>query len=395
MKTLMVDSLVGSEYPISLCNSLEKAGLDISLVSTQNRKTESEVNFPLKRWSPSKKQFLSKFRKTGQYIKYLMRLFMFIKAENVDIVHFQFFRRERIETFYFLLLRLVGVKLVYTAHNVLPHEHNKIDPILKSIIYKSTNIIVVHTRYIKNKLVTRFKIDPEKVYVIPHGNYDTYLPKEAITKNEARNNLNLAEKDPVMLFFGHIREYKGLDTLLDAFEIASQENSEIKLLIAGEPQTQALKDRYVNRIKQIAANDRIIFKPGFIPTDKVAEYFTASDIVVLPYKHIDHSGIVHMAYSFGKPIIATKVGDFGEVIEVGRSGFLLEKNDAVNLSETIIKAFSDKRKLEEMGDFSRKLNETKYSWDNIAVKTIRLYENIKSEQLIHDIQGTLNPGGID
>jgi glycosyltransferase involved in cell wall biosynthesis len=227
----------------------------------------------------------------------------------------------------------------------------------------------------KNKLVRDFGVDREKIRVIPHGNFDHYISREPMSKAAARASLGLSEMDNVALFFGFIREYKGLDLLLDAFEHCARYSSPLKLVIAGAPQTTELENHYRRRINQISTDDSIVFHANFIPSEKVATYFVACDVVILPYKEIDHSGLVHLAFSFGRPLIATNVGDFSEVIEEGMSGYLLKENSAQCLSETIVEAFSNGPRLQDMGKYARKLSETKYSWLEIARKTRDLYES--------------------
>jgi glycosyltransferase involved in cell wall biosynthesis len=99
---------------------------------------------------------------------------------------------------------------------------------------------------------------------------------------------------------------------------------------------------------------------------------------MLPYKNIYHSGLMHLAYSFSKPVIATRVGDFEETIKEGKSGFLVDKGDVSGMAKTIDEAFNDKRNLKEMGQFARKLSEQEYSWKVIASKTNDLYNSISS-----------------
>ena len=245
-----------------------------------------------------------------------------------------------------------------------------------AIIYKSSTAIIAHSNYIKNLLQEKFQFNFSKIVIIPHGNYNHYKSKKNISKTDARKKLNLSKQDNVLLFFGFIRKYKGLDLLLDAFEKAVGQNKNLKLIIAGEPITKQLETEYRERIAQLPENNNIHFFSEFIPNDQIAPYFIASDIVALPYKNIYHSGLMHLAFSFGKPIIATRVGDFTETIEQGKSGFILKKNDSANLAKTIISAFADKNKLQEMGKYVTELNENKYSWDKIAFQTKRLYEKV-------------------
>jgi D-inositol-3-phosphate glycosyltransferase len=139
------------------------------------------------------------------------------------------------------------------------------------------------------------------------------------------------------------------------------------------PITPELRELYLKKIESMSAKERIVYHPVFIPTEKVARYFFACDIVILPYRSIYHSGVLHLAYSFGRPVIATKVGDFPETIEHGKSGYLLEHNDASCLSRVIAVAFFEPHMLLTMGEYVRHLSKEKYSWDAIAEKMKREY----------------------
>ncbi|RPI65564.1 MAG: glycosyltransferase [Ignavibacteriales bacterium] len=374
-KVIMIDSLIGNDYTLCLGLSLFEKGMNLELIVPENREFNMSVPFIVKKWSPAKDDSYGKIRKTYKYLYYLIRLLTYTTSAKDSIVHFQFFRR-RGDSIVFFLLSLLGVKLVFTAHNIFPHEKNMFDWHLRNLVYKSASAIIVHSEYIRNKLLNNFKIDDGKVYVIPHGNFDIYLQKAKIAKTEARNKLKLLIHDKVLLFFGFLREYKGLDLLLNAFSIAKNCDEQLKLVIAGYPMNDTVKNKYLNRIGEICADGRILAHLDFIPSENIQDYFEASDVVILPYKNIDHSGIVHLAYSFHRPIIASSVGDFPETVEHEKSGYVLTENTAENLSETILKATSDMNKLTEMGEYAGYLNDTKYSWVNISNKTTELYRSL-------------------
>lgn len=376
-KVTMIDGLVGNDYSICLCSALAIAGVNVELISSSNRVVNTPVNFEIKYWMPSKGIKSNKIQKVLQYLAYLKRVFLYAVGSNKSkrIVHVQFFRIERVESILFLLLRLFGVKLVFTAHNVLPHEFNRLDYLSRHIIYRCSKSIIVHSEDIKNKIVGTFNIPPKKISIIPHGNFDQYVPVKSISRAEARVKLGLENEDKVILFFGYIRPYKGLDLLLDAFEISARENKRLKLVIAGAASSVELENQYKEKVEKISKNGSIVYHPGFVPFDEVAKYFVATDVVMLPYKAIDHSGIIHLAYSFGKPLIATNVGDFSEIIENGKSGYIVKVNNTECLAETILQSFENGTDLEEMGAYARKLSETKYSWLEIAKKAKALYES--------------------
>lgn len=375
MDAILVDSLIGNEYTYCLASALQNKKVDVVLIVPTNRKFNNLNNLKIKKWSPSKNKKDNKILKVLKYFEYQIKLFYFVISNRGAAVHFQFFRF-KIDILLFVFLRLFNVKLVHTAHDVLPHETKKIDYLLNYFLYKAAKKIIVHSHYIKNKLVSIFNIRQDKVEIVPHGNFDIYLPFSPLSSAEAKKELNLLPEDKTLLFFGFIKEYKGLDILLDSYSLVHQTNPEIKFIIAGSVESKSLFELYEKKISTFKRDGSLITNFSFIPSDKVSTYFTASDFVVLPYKDIDHSGIVHLAYSFEVPIIATKVGDFPEVIEQGKSGYLVEKNNSKALAITIIDAFNNIELKSKMKKYIKELNRDKYSWDSVALKTIKVYEQI-------------------
>jgi glycosyltransferase involved in cell wall biosynthesis len=379
LKTIMVDSLIGNDYSTCLCESIFEQGVEVHMIVPQNRDFPKKVNFDVVFLSPSKEKNIGKIHKIWGFIKYIFLLRRYIKVLKCDLVHYQFFRR-KVEILFFKYLKLIGVKLIVTAHNVLPHEKSKMDYFLKSIVYKNADAIIVHSNYIKNKLLESFAIDPVKVHIIPHGNFDIYLPKNELTLDDARSSLSLSVSDNVILFFGFIRPYKGIDLLLQAFEISAEKDSNLKLIIAGSVQDKDLESSINSIINNSKFKDRIIHHLQYIPNEEIVKYFSASDLVILPYKNIDHSGIIHLAYSFGKAVLSTNVGDFSEVIINDKSGKILKGASVNELSKTLIQMFQDKYKLQEMGEYAKSLSKTKYSWTDISKQTIQLYSEVSSKK---------------
>jgi len=376
LQALMMEATVGNEYSTLLSNALAASGVKVTLVVPKERKFFMKPDCEVLYLMPAKHGGVNKIFKLFSYPGYLLKIIFHSLMNRDEILHFQFFRNE-IDSFLFIVLRLLGVRTVKTAHNILPHEKKRIDYILHKIVYKYSSAIIVHSETLKTKLLNVFgSIDPAKIKVVQHGDFNFYRSESTDNRDTIRNSFGFEKDDKVILFFGIIREYKGLDILLDAFGIARNSDSKLKLLIAGNPFTGQLRNFYNERIKTLNNNRSVISHLEYIPAEKVSKYFITADIVVLPYKHIDHSGIIHLAYSFGKPVIATRVGDFTEVIEHGKSGLLLDSNDAVNLAKWIGIAFSDADQLKKMGDYAAHLNRTKYSWQTAALKTIEVYRDI-------------------
>lgn len=369
---LMIDSTVGNDYTLCLCENLHNEGTKVILVTTEDRKFYSKPAYEVKFWMPSKKHNKSKLLKIFKYFSYQSKLLLYAILNRNSIIHYQFFR-SRLDSIGVFILRIFHKRLVHTAHNVLPHEKMKIDYFLNNLVYKSAEAIIVHSASIKRKFLDNFKKDKNKIFVVPHGNFDFFVQAGSDKEVSGRKVLNLNSSDKVMLFFGIVREYKGLDMLLDAFDIAANKVDGLRLLIAGSTVSEEMSNGYVEKIMSLRHSDKITYKFQFIPINEVPMYFKAADVVLLPYKAIDHSGIIHLAYSFGKPVIATRVGDFEEVIEHDKSGFILDTNDVDDLAKWIEIALSDISKLKDMGNYCLDLSESKYSWKNVVKKTTDIY----------------------
>ncbi len=139
-KVLMVDSLVGSDYSIFICSALKNKGVDVSLIMTEDRMNIcSDYEFPIIPLSPSKEKGKNKIYKLIKYFHYLWKLYLIIRKQKMDIIHFQFFRRPRVESIYFLVLKGLGYNLAYTVHDYLPLDQNKIDPLFNFLVCKAAN----------------------------------------------------------------------------------------------------------------------------------------------------------------------------------------------------------------------------------------------------------------
>jgi glycosyltransferase involved in cell wall biosynthesis len=226
-------------------------------------------------------------------------------------------------------------------------------------------------------LLEKVSLNPEKIRIVPHGNFNHYVPDKLLTKVEARKYFELNSNEKVLLFFGFIKEYKGLDILLEAAAIASKTVGNLTLIIAGAMQSEKLAGRYNKIISELPKEVRVIYHSEFIPREKVAVYFLASDVLILPYRIISHSGVLHLAYSFGRAIIGTRVGDFEEFIEDGKSGFVTNSNDSVGVAEAIVRFYSNPDNINKMCSYARNLNDTKFSWTNIGLSLKEIYQQLK------------------
>ena len=220
------------------------------------------------------------------------------------------------------------------------------------------------------------------MHVIPHGSFDLFYTDKNMAKDMAkdmaRKKIGVPNRKKVILFFGLIKKYKGLEYLVYAFQKAKEKLDDIVLLIVGNISNENNEDFkfYSDLIDQISHDDDIICVNEYIPFEKINSYFLASDLVVLPYIKTYTSGVLLAAYAAGRPTIVTDTGALSEVVEVDKSGFIVPPKDVNALAQAIMKALSEPDQMEEMGNYAKHLSETVYSWSNIALKTINVYQSL-------------------
>ena len=193
-----------------------------------------------------------------------------------------------------------------------------------------------------------------------------------ISKEVAREKLKIQSNDKVILFFGFIRAYKGLDLLIEAMGQPEIQKLNIKLLIAGEFYEDSKP--YLEKIKSIDKGDRFILHTHYIGKEEVKNYFCASDLIVQPYKHATQSGITQIAYHFGRPMLVTDVGGLSEIVAHERVGYVVEKK-----SEAIANAISDFYLHQRESEFSRNvlIDSHKFSWKNFINGILQLNQEIE------------------
>lgn len=248
-----------------------------------------------------------------------------------------------------------NIKILYICHNIIPHEKKLGDIALTRYAFKKADYFIVQSDVVKQDLL---KIIPEANYKkIPHPLYDIF--GEACDKNKAKKEIGLYDKR-IILFFGYVRAYKGLDLILKAMpEILKSIN--VKLAVVGEFYEQ--EENYRKLLKELNIEKNVFIHSNFIANEKVNLYFSASDVVVLPYKSATQSGIVPLAYHLNKPCIVTDVGGLAEVVVHNKTGFVVKSQDPKELANAVIRFYLENKEEE----FSKNINDEKkiYSWENL------------------------------
>lgn len=195
-----------------------------------------------------------------------------------------------------------------------------------------------------------------------HGVLPTFnqFRKRFITKEEARQFLHIPTGQEVLLFFGYIREYKGLRHLIRALPEIRKARPEARLFVVGDF-WENNKEEYEQLIRETGSAEDVTLVDGYIPDDEVEPYFAAADLCILPYESATQSGVIQIAYSFGLPVIATDVGGLPEVVLDGKTGFVVPPKDPEQLAKAVIRFFEENR-AEDFRDHIAE-EDSRYSWD--------------------------------
>jgi glycosyltransferase involved in cell wall biosynthesis len=261
------------------------------------------------------------------------------------------------------LLRKKGIKVIAVLHNVIAHEKRFGDKALTKYFFQKCDGFVLLNKASEKDLIS---LVPDAKYIIhPHPLYDHYGTKPDAA--DARKKLNIPANKKVILFFGFIRDYKGLDILIDAMKSL---DDTFHLLIAGEVYGDFKK--YEEQIKQLGIEKKISLHVKYIPETDIPMYFSASDVCVLPYRTATQSGIIGMAYHFELPVIVTNTGGLAEMVEENRTGLIINTATPVELNHSIKKYFSNNLKEQFIPNILEYKKE--HSWKKLSEELISFFE---------------------
>ncbi len=272
---------------------------------------------------------------------------------------------------YWSICKLLGkIKVLFVCHNVFPHERFPMDRFLAKTVLKQGDYFIVQSKQDENDLKS-IKKNPKYKRTV-HPTYNAFKLQN-MSKEEGRRLLHIPEDEKVLLFFGFVREYKGLKHLINALPKIVKNTENVKLLIVGD--FAGDKDEYLKLIEKNNVSEYIEIHDGYIPDKEVEKYFTASDVVVLPYESATQSGIVQIAYGFEKPVIATNVGGLPEVVLDGKTGYIVETQNVEAIAKSVNRFFSENKAEAFKNNIIAEAD--KYSWDRMAEIIKNLYDGVK------------------
>ena len=355
-------------YDHALCTALAAAGADVELVTSHfgygaeepqhagYRRVEAFYRWNIGPTHPPG----SRVRRAARLAQHVPDMVRYARpARGADVVHFQWLAVQQLDA---RLLPRRRPRLL-TAHDVLPREPRPGQLAGQRRLYEQMDAVVVHSEHGAERLRGELGLDPGLVHVIPHGAFHHLAaqPDGAPLPPELP-----APRGPVVLCFGLMRPYKGIDVLLEAWRAAERPEG-AELWLVGMPRMDIADLR-------ASAPAGVRWVPRFVDGPDLAAVFRAASLVVLPYRQIDQSGVLFTALAFGSPLLLTAVGGFPEVAAEGAAE-LVEPGDPDALGAALGRLLADPARLAELGAAARALGAPggPHGWDAIARRTLALY----------------------
>jgi glycosyltransferase involved in cell wall biosynthesis len=374
-------------YALGIAAALTSAGMSVDFIGSDDLSVADVTNHPRVNFHNlrgDQQANANPFAKARRVLKYYIKLVSYAATAQPRLFHllwnnkFELFDRTGLMLYY----RLLGKKVVLTAHNVNAGKRDSNDSFLNRrslrVQYNLCHHIFVHTDRMKRELIADFCIPEEKVSVIPFGINNT-VPNTSLSCKEAKRQLGVDANDKTLLFFGNIAPYKGLKYLIEAFNELLERDRSYRLLIIGSPKGSM---NYWNKIRETinfsGFEDHVLTKIEYVPDEATELYFKAADLLVLPYTHVFQSGVLFLGYSFGLPAIVADVGSLKEEIIEGETGLAFKPRDSSDLASKIDKYFKSELfdNLESRRAQIKAYANEQHSWSKVAVIITTVYSKL-------------------
>jgi glycosyltransferase involved in cell wall biosynthesis len=373
-------------YDAYLCNALKREGLSCVLGATNFHLEPDYFHRLGLKNDPGLGSFASrlnirnpKIRRTLRFLEFcgnITTLALRFLFKRPDIIHVQWVslvdRGMSVELWFLKLAKWRGSKLVYTVHNLLPHDPNKDYRKDFDRVYALMDGLICHTRETRDRLIEEFGVDRHKIWVIPHG--PLFYDYEPIEKPEAKRRLGYSPEHRVVLYQGLVRQYKGLDFLLDAWNDFHRKELNARLLIAGRGEDRDMETLKA-KVETLGLQSSVRLVLRYISTEELPIYYQAADIAVYPHREITQSGALMTGIAFRKPIIATALTGFREALENYANAVCVEYGDVQGLSERLAELAGDSRERELLESHSSSQDAEAF-WKAIARDTRECYGSI-------------------
>ncbi len=251
--------------------------------------------------------------------------------------------------------------IMIVLDNLIPHEKRPGDDLQRRFLFRYCNMAVTQSGTVERALAKMFPAIPQ--VMLPHPMYENF--GEALPRQEARRRQGIPE-GKILLFFGFVRAYKGLDRLLEAMPEIVARVPDARLLVVGEFFDDP--GAYREIVVKSGMEEKVTFVDRYVPNEEVTEWFSAADLLVLPYRSATNSGIVQIAYNFATPVVVTDVGSLSEVVIDGRTGYVIADASPAVIADAVERAFEGETLKRFSGNI--RVEREKYSWESFVTGMI-------------------------
>lgn len=390
-------------YAYQLCTALAAQGAEVTLVTSQAYELDEfphnfAVEKRLRLWTlfdPTSSQVQpGRLARTWRKVRWTVRrggratrlvrewisLTNYLLKEQPDLIQFGKINFP-FEALFLARLSRRGLVLAQICHEFELRERHggpltNIANRLYNGVFKHFAAIFFHGESNRQRFLSLFEVPAEQTHIIPHGNENMFpTSTNGLNAQTLRQRYGLAPNEPVVLFFGTLTPSKGLPDLFQAFATVRR-HSQARLLVAGFPTKHVDMPKLQAMVTELGLSEVIIFDTRYIPIEEVGAIMDLARVVVYPYRNSTQSGALQVAYRFGRPVIATRVGGLPEAVDEGRSGFLVSPEAPPELAAAILKIVNNPQLAAEMGEYARHLSETRYAWQPIAAQILAVYHDL-------------------
>jgi glycosyltransferase involved in cell wall biosynthesis len=382
-KYLVIDACqFSANYNYCLLDALAKRGLSVVYATTEfahgympdpERVEVRRCFFLLARLAGrvSSWRLVRRFLRAVEYPVDWIWLLVYILVKRIKVVHFMWAVSPWLDYRVMRLLRVVGCKVVYTAHNPFPHEQKEGDARKYSKIYLTADRIITLTQYSKNEIIRHCGVGSDKISMIPHGDYSPIFGRYVINESLASAVRQKAAGRKIIAFLGHIRPYKGVEFFIDAFALIERRLPRPFFLIAGSLLVGNKKQLEL-RLTQGCSPDSLWADIRFLPVEDLKAYLSVIDVLVQPYVCASQSGNTAMAYAAGVPVVSTNVGGLAEMTEDGQTGYIIPPANPEAIAEAVAKCFEGDNYV-RLSRNARRVADERFGWGAIADQTAQVY----------------------
>jgi glycosyltransferase involved in cell wall biosynthesis len=381
-------------YDRYLYEGLREAGVDATLGTVSYYKDPAYLSKCGLRNDPGLLDVVPKLRLQNQTLRRalmvieccinMLALLMRFIFSTPDVIHVEWIPMARqlpFELWFLRAARSLGCKLVYTVHDVLPHDSSERFRVLYRNIYQRMDALVCHNPESKQRLIQEFGVAADRIHVIPHG--PLFHDAKPVSMADARAQLGLPKDQCIVLWQGILRPYKGIEFLLETWRnLRDQRNNSSKdqtrgaiLVIAGmgeDDYVQSVRDH----VQRLDLQNSVRLDLKYIPAEQLPAYYHACDILVYPYKAITTSGALMTGLSYRKAIIATALPCFLEHLHDGENAIIIDFGDVAAFAAALNKLMTDAAERQRLADALPDVSASGDSWKEIGRLTRRCYEQV-------------------